>query len=66
MRNMAIKSQEMVDDFDLESFAIDDLDLSALSVTVMRDATALPESGASSGSNWSCSCCATCSCCSSA
>lgn len=42
-----------------------DLDLSAVSVTVMRDSAALPETGASSGSS-SCTTCSTCgssSCC---
>jgi hypothetical protein len=41
-------------------FDFDDLDLSDLTVTVMRDAVALPETGASRGflgGSCSCSCC---------
>ncbi|HLU43873.1 MAG TPA: thiazolylpeptide-type bacteriocin [Natronosporangium sp.] len=49
------------------TFDIDDLDLDVLSVTSMRDAVALPETGASSGSSSSSSssCCGSCSCCAS-
>ncbi|GAA3427338.1 thiazolylpeptide-type bacteriocin [Streptosporangium sandarakinum] len=46
-------------------FGLADLDLSSLQVTAMRDAVALPETGASSGSS-SCGGCSTCgssSCC---
>ncbi|HVF05963.1 MAG TPA: thiazolylpeptide-type bacteriocin [Frankiaceae bacterium] len=42
-----------------------DLALESVSVTGARDAVALPETGASSGSSscHSCSCCGSCSCC---
>jgi thiazolylpeptide-type bacteriocin precursor len=42
-----------------------DLAVESLSITGARDAVALPETGASSGSSscHSCSCCGSCSCC---
>ena len=46
-------------------FSLGELDLSELSVTVMRDAVDVPETGATSGSS-SCTTCSTCgssSCC---
>jgi thiazolylpeptide-type bacteriocin precursor len=44
---------------------LSDLDVDALSITTVRDALALPETGASSGSSScsACSCCGSCSCC---
>ena len=47
---------------------LSDLDLDDLEITTVRDAMAMPETGASSGSS-SCSsssCCGSCSCCCSA
>lgn len=44
-----------------EEFDFDDLDLTGLSVSVMRDTAALPETGASSTAV--CSCSSSCSCC---
>lgn len=43
-------------------FEVDDLDLGELAVTSMRDAVALPESGASNGGS-SCSCGSSSCCC---
>jgi thiazolylpeptide-type bacteriocin precursor len=47
-------------DLDLSDLALDDLE-----ITTLRDAMALPETGASSGSSSSSSssCCGSCSCC---
>ena len=49
----------MSDSTNTPSFDLQDLDLSELTVTSLRDTPALPESGASSGS---CSCQASSSC----
>ncbi|MCC3765516.1 thiazolylpeptide-type bacteriocin [Glycomyces sp. TRM65418] len=52
--------------FDFEGLDLDDLSFDAIEVATVRDAVALPETGASSASSScdSCSCCVGCSCCS--
>lgn len=49
-----------------EGLDLDDLSFDAIEVATVRDAVALPETGASSGASScdSCSCCAATSCCS--
>lgn len=45
------------------TFEVDDLDLGDLAVTSMRDAVALPESGASGGGSCNSCSCGSSSCC---
>ncbi|KII00232.1 hypothetical protein LP52_02670 [Streptomonospora alba] len=51
---------------DFGDLDLGDLSFDSVEVATVRDAVALPETGASSGSSSceSCSCCAVCSCCS--
>ncbi|RKR92000.1 hypothetical protein BDK92_6431 [Micromonospora pisi] len=50
---------------ELDVFDLDDLDLDDITVTSMRDAVALPETGMSSSGDAAaaCSCCGSSSCC---
>jgi hypothetical protein len=53
-------------EFSFDELDLDDLSFDAIEVATVRDAVALPETGASSSSSScdSCSCCVGCSCCS--
>ncbi|WP_026928609.1 thiazolylpeptide-type bacteriocin [Glycomyces tenuis] len=53
-------------EFDFEGLDLDDLSFDAIEVATVRDAVAMPETGASSAisSCDSCSCCGATSCCS--